>query len=223
MKAVILAGGLGKRLRPITEYIPKALIPINNVPILERQIRYLKKFGINKFIVCSDYKTEQIRNFLEAKNNFDVEIKLVNEKKPLGTGGAIKNARKFIDEKTFFVLNGDIITNINVNSMKNKINSIAAIPLRTKFGIIDIENDKVSRFSEKKNVSDYWMNAGIYYLSNKIISDLPKIGNIEETTFPDYAKELLLNVVKFKNVIWYSIDSYKDIEECEDAIKKKLL
>ena len=67
------------------------------------------------------------------------------------------------------------------------------------------------------------MNAGIYYLSNKIISDLPKIGNIEETTFPDYAKELLLNVVKFKNVIWYSIDSYKDIEECEDAIKKKLL
>lgn len=122
MKAVILAGGLGKRLRPITDYIPKALIPINNVPILERQIRYLKKFGINKFIVCSGYKTEQIRNFLEAKNNFDVEIKLVNEKKPLGTGGAIKNARKFIDEKTFFVLNGDIITKINVNSMKNKIN-----------------------------------------------------------------------------------------------------
>ena len=223
MKAVILAGGLGKRLRPITDYVPKPLIPINNIPILERQIRHLKKFGINKFIVCTGYKTEQIRNFLDAKNNFGVEIKLVNEKKPLGTGGAIKNASKLIDEKTFFVLNGDIITNINVNLLKSKQNSIAAVSLRTKFGIMDIENDKVARFSEKKNISDYWMNAGIYYLSNKIISDLPKTGNIEDTTFPTYAKESMLNVVKFKNAVWYSIDSYKDIEECEEAIKKKLL
>ena len=223
MKAVILAGGLGKRLRPITDYVPKSLIPISNIPILERQIRHLKKFGINKFIVCTGYKTEQIRNFLDAKNNFGVEIKLVNEKKPLGTGGAIKNASKLIDEKTFFVLNGDIITNINVNLLKSKQNSIAAVPLRTKFGIMDIENDKVSRFSEKKNISDYWMNAGIYYLSNKIISDLPKTGNIEDTTFPTYAKESMLNVVKFKNAVWYSIDSYKDIKECEEAIKKKLL
>lgn len=223
MKAVILAGGLGKRLRPITDYVPKPLIPINNIPILEQQIRYLKKFGINKFIVCTGYKTEQIRNFLDAKNNFGVEIKLVNEKKPLGTGGAIKNARKFIDENTFFVLNGDVITNINVNLLKSKQNSIAAVPLRTKFGIIDIEKDKVVRFNEKKNISDYWMNAGIYYLSNKIINDLPKTGNIEDTTFPTYAKKSMLNVVKFKNAVWYSIDSYKDIEECEESIKKKLL
>lgn len=223
MKAVILAGGLGKRLRPITDYVPKPLIPINNIPILERQIKYLKKFGINKFVICTGYKPEQIRNFLDAKNNFGVEIKLVNEKKPLGTGGAIKNARKFIDENTFFVLNGDVITNININLMKSKQNSIAAVPLRTKFGIIDIENDKVVRFSEKKNISDYWMNAGIYYLSNKIIDDLPKIGNIEDTAFPDYAKKSMLNVIKFKNAVWHSIDSYKDIEDCEEAIKKKLL
>ncbi|MBI2006780.1 MAG: nucleotidyltransferase family protein [Nitrosopumilales archaeon] len=223
MKAVILAGGLGKRLRPITDYVPKPLISINNIPVLERQIIYLKKFGVNKFIVCTGYKTEQIRNFLDAKNNFGVEIKLVNEKKPLGTGGAIKNARKLIDEKTFFVLNGDVITNININLLKSKQNSIAAVPLRTKFGIMDIENDKVVRFSEKKNISDYWMNAGIYYLSNKIINDLPKIGNIEDTTFPTYAKESMLSVVKFKNAVWYSIDSYKDIEECEETIKKKLL
>lgn len=223
MKAVILAGGLGKRLRPITDYVPKPLIPINNIPILEWQIRHLKKSGINKFIVCTGYKTEQIRNFLDAKNNFGVEIKLVNEKMPLGTGGAIKNASKLIDEKTFFVLNGDVITNINVNLLKSKQNSIASVPLRTKFGIMDIKNDKVVRFSEKKNISDYWMNAGIYYLSNKIINDLPKIGNIEDTTFPTYAKESMLNVVKFKNAVWYSIDSYKDIEECEEAIKKKLL
>jgi len=222
MQVVILAGGRGKRLKPITDYVPKPLIPINNIPILEWQIRHLKKNGADKFIICAGYKTEQIRNFLAVKNNFGVKIKLINETKPLGTGGAIKNARKFIDEKTFFVLNGDVITNINVKLLKTKLNSIASIPLRTNFGIMDIENDKVMQFSEKKNISDYWMNAGIYYLSNKIIDDLPKSGNIEDTTFPAYAKKSMLYVVKFKNVVWHSIDSYKDIEKCEEAIKKKL-
>lgn len=220
MRAIILAGGRGKRLRPLTDYVPKPLIPINNVPILEWQIRYLKKFKINKFIVCVGYKTEQIKNFLDAKNNFNVEIRLVDEKIPLGTGGAIKQACRFIDEKTFFVINGDVITDININLLKTKPNSIASIPLRTKFGIMEISRDKAVRFSEKTNVSDYWMNAGIYYLAKKIINDLPKIGNIENTTFPTYAKKLMLNVVKFKNPMWHSIDSYKDIEECEESIKK---
>ena len=66
MKALILTGGLGKRLRPITDYVPKPLVPINNVPIIEWQIRYFKKFGIKEFVICSGYKNEQIRNYLEA-------------------------------------------------------------------------------------------------------------------------------------------------------------
>jgi len=70
MKAVILAGGRGKRLKPITDYIPKPLIPINNVPILEWQIRYFKKFGIKEFIICAGYKTELISDFLRAKKKF---------------------------------------------------------------------------------------------------------------------------------------------------------
>lgn len=221
MMAIILAGGRGKRLKPLTDYVPKPLIPINNVPILELQIRYLKKFRVNKFIICAGYKTEQIKNFLDAKNNFNVKIKLVDEKKPLGTGGAIKQAGRFIDENTFFVINGDVITDININLLKTKPNSIASIPLRTKFGIMEIIKDKAVKFSEKKDISDYWMNAGIYYLTKKIIKDLPKTGNIENTTFPSYARKLTLNVVKFKNVMWHSIDSYKDIEECEDDLKKK--
>jgi len=65
MKALILAGGLGKRLKPITDYVPKPLIPINNIPIIEWQIRYLKKFGIKDFVFCTGYKTEQIENYLE--------------------------------------------------------------------------------------------------------------------------------------------------------------
>jgi len=221
MHAVILAGGRGKRLKSITDFVPKPLIPINNIPIIEWQIRYLKKFGIKKFIICTGYKTEQIEDYFDAKNNFDATIKFVKEKTPLGTGGAIKNAKKFIDTKSFFVMNGDIITDIDLKLLQKKPNTIAAIPLRTKFGILENVENKVKKFSEKKEISNLWMNAGIYYLSNKIFKDLPKKGDIERTTFPKYANKEKLNLVKFKNIFWHSIDSYKDIDECSNEIKSK--
>ena len=71
MKAIILAGGRGKRLRPVTDYVPKPLIPIKNVPIIEWQIRYLKKFGIDEVIICTGYKQEIIENYLDSKKNWN--------------------------------------------------------------------------------------------------------------------------------------------------------
>ena len=219
MKAIILSGGRGKRLKPITDYVPKPLVPIDNVPILEWQIKYLKKFGIKEIILCTGYKYDQIENFIKNKN-FDTKITLSIEKSPLGTGGAIKKAAKVIKDKSFFVINGDTITNIDLRKLKTKINSIASIELRTRFGILVTKNDKVYGFKEKKEISDVWMNAGIYHLSRDIIKDLPTKGNIENTTFPKYAKKGKLNLIKFKNVKWYSIDSYKDMEECSTNVRK---
>ena len=220
MKAVILAGGRGKRLKPITDYVPKPLIPLDNVPIIEWQIRYLKKFGIKEFIICTGYRTEQIRNFLKTKNNLKVKIQFSEEKTPLGTGGAIKKLRKWIKNESFIVINGDVITNIDIKKLKSKINSIAAIQLKTKFGIMDVRNDKIINFSEKKQVENLWMNAGIYYFSDKIFRDLPSKGDIEKTTFPKYATEEKINVIKFRGVEWYSIDSFKDMEDCSLKIKR---
>jgi len=219
MKAVILAGGQGTRLKPITDYIPKPLIPINNTPILEWQIRYLKKFGINDIIICTGYKTDQIENFLNKKD-LGVKVRFSIEKTPLGTGGALKKIAPLIKEKSFLVYNGDTITNINLKKMLAKTNSIAAIELRTKFGIIETADGKVKKFIEKKEIANVWMNAGIYHLDKKILKDLPIKGNIESTTFPKYARSGKLNFIKFKNVKWYSIDSYKDIEDCSKEIEK---
>jgi len=219
MKAIILSGGRGERLKPITDYVPKSLVPINNIPILEWQIRYLKKFGIKDVILSTGYKYDQIENFLKSKN-LGATITFSVEKSPLGTGGAIKKAGKFIKDKSFFVINGDTITNIDFRKLKSKINSIAAIELRTRFGVLVTKKDKVYGFNEKKEINDLWMNAGIYHLSKDIIKDLPTKGNIENTTFPEYAKKGKLNIVKFKNVKWYSIDSYKDMEECSTQVRK---
>ena len=219
MKAVILAGGQGTRLKPITDYIPKPLIPINNTPILEWQIRYLKKFGINDIIICTGYKTDQIENFLNKKD-LGVKVRFSIEKTPLGTGGALKKIAPLIKEKSFLVYNGDTITNINLKKMLAKTNSIAAIELRTKFGIIETADGKVKKFIEKKEIANVWMNAGIYHLDKKILKDLPIKGNIESTTFPKYARSGKLNFIKFKNVKWYSIDSYKDVENCSREVEK---
>ena len=219
MKAIILAGGRGKRLRPITDYVPKPLVPIKNIPIIEWQIKYLKKFGITDVIICTGYKQELIENYLDVKK-LGIKIKFSIEKTPLGTGGAIKKAGKFIKDKSFVVINGDTITNIDLKKLITKQNSIAAIELRTRFGVLETNDDKITKFKEKKEISDLWMNAGIYHLQKDILKDLPTKGDIEKTVFPDYAKKKKLHIVKFRNVRWYSIDSFKDMEECSVDVEK---
>ena len=161
-----------------------------------------------------------IKNFLSMKNNLGVKIKLSIEKIPLGTGGAIKQAASSIKDKSFFVLNGDVITNISLNQLVKEQNSIASIELKTKFGIMETKDNKITEFKEKKEVQNVWMNAGIYHLQKEILIDLPKKGDIEKTVFPDYAKKGKLSTVKFKNVLWYSIDSFKDMEECSLELDK---
>ena len=219
MKAIILAGGRGKRLRPITDYVPKPLIPIKNIPIIEWQIKYLKKFGISEVIICSGYKTEMIENYLSNKK-LGIKITFSVENTPLGTGGAIKKAGKKINEKSFIVINGDIITNIDLKKLLKKENSIAAIQLKTKFGVLQTTDDKIIKFDEKKEIENLWMNAGIYHLKKNTLKDLPNKGDIEKTLFPNYAKKEKLFTLKFRNTKWYSIDSFKDMEECTLEVEK---
>ena len=156
-----MAGGRGKRLRPITDYVPKPLIPIKNIPIIEWQIKYLKKFGISEIIVCSGYKTKMIENYLNNKK-LGIKITFSVEDKPLGTGGAIKKAGKKIKDKSFLVINGDIITNIDLKKLIKKNNAIAAIQLRTKFGILQTDKNKIIKFDEKKEIENLWTKIAEY-------------------------------------------------------------
>jgi len=219
LKAIILAGGRGKRLRPITDYVPKPLIPIKNIPIIEWQIKYLKKFGVSEVIICSGYKTEMIENYLNNKK-LGLKVTFSIEKKPLGTGGAIKNAGKKIKDKSFLVINGDVITNIDLKKLLKKENSIASIQLKTKFGILQTNEDKIIKFDEKKEIPNVWMNAGIYNLNTDILKELPNVGDIEKTLFPKFAKKGKLNTVKFTKSEWYSVDSFKDMEESSEIVEK---
>lgn len=219
---MILAGGIGKRLKPITETIPKALVPINGAPIISWQIKYFKKFGVDEFVICTGYKGEKIEEYLESEK---LTIHYSHEQEPLGTGGAIKNAAKYLNHTSFFVINGDVITDIDLTHLLSKPFSIATINLKTQYGTLDIsdtDNLTVNGFQEKGSIPNYWMNAGIYHLSPDIIEELPDKGNIEEDTFPTLARKRLLTAIKYPNALWHSIDSHKDIEECEKSMKSKL-
>jgi NDP-sugar pyrophosphorylase family protein len=221
MKAMILSGGRGKRLRPLTDTIPKPLIEINKLPLIEWSINYLKKFGITDIVLCTGYRSKQIQDYLRKKNNLNCKIEYSIEKEALGTGGAIKKAMKKITGKSFIVINGDIITNIDLKKIKTKPNCIAAIELRTKYGTMKIKNDKIVQFNEKISVENIWMNPGVYHLSTNISKILPTKGSLEDTVFPKLVKKNLLYTVKFKNVLWHSIDSFKDIDVCSKDVKSK--
>ncbi len=108
-------------------------------------------------IICTGYKAKMIENYLSMKK-MGVKIKFSIEKSPLGTGGAIKKAGKMINDKSFVVINGDIITNIDLRKLCKKPNSIASIELQTKFGILETNGNKISKFREKIAISDLRSN-----------------------------------------------------------------
>jgi len=228
LKAVILAGGQGKRLRPLTLEVPKPLVTINDKPIILWQIEWLKKYGIKEFLICVGYLKEKIINALGNGSRFGVKIGYVVEEEPLGTGCAIKNAEAFLrnEKDGFFVLNGDIITNLNPLEL-TKINddvigSIALVPLPSPYGIVEIdENSYIVTFREKPILPSYWINAGVYYFKPSIFDYLPEKGDIEKHTFPKLAEKKLIKAIKYKNIFWKSIDTVKDLEEASKMLSGK--
>ena len=117
MKALIFAAGKGTRLKPFTDHHPKALAPVNGVPLLERNIKYLQSYGINQFVINIHHHGSQITDFLREKNNFGAEIEISDEKNELlETGGGLVFARKFLDQgEDFLIMNADILTDLNID------------------------------------------------------------------------------------------------------------
>jgi len=220
LKAVILAGGLGKRLRPLTEDRPKPLVEVCGRPILEWQIRWLKRFGINDFVLLLGYAKERVLEFLGSGRKLDINVAYVVEDEPLGTAGAIKNAESVLkNEDVFIVVNGDIITDLDPRPMiealmksESAVAAIALVPMRSPYGVVKIENGYVVEFVEKP-ILEHLINAGVYAMKPSIFQYLPEKGDIERTTFPKLASERKLLAHVYREAYWKSIDTVKDLEE----------
>lgn len=227
MKVAILAGGLGKRLRPLTEDRPKILVEICKRPILEWHIYWLSKFGFKDFILLIGHAKEKVIEVIGSGKRYGINVAYVVEDEPLGTGGAIKNAESVLrNEEWFLVINGDIITDLNpmllVDEVKenNVVAAIALVHMKSPYGIVKIVNNYVKEFVEKP-VLEYTINAGVYIMKPQIFDYLPDKGDIETTAFPALAREGKLKGYVYKDVLWKSIDTIKDLEECETLLKQK--
>jgi mannose-1-phosphate guanylyltransferase len=226
MKAVILAGGLGKRLRPLTNERPKTMIEVCSVPIIGWQLDWLAKHDIRRVIISIGYLKQVVMDYVGTGGRFGVRVEYSEEDEPLGTGGALKTTRDLVgrENERFLMLYGDILTDLDpslvVNDMKmnsdNALGSIVAIPLRSPFGIIDVEKGRARSFREKPILDDYLMNAGVYCLSRDIFDWLPSSGSFESITLPLLAKkDKLLVTMYLGSARWRSIDSHKDIDDAQ--------
>lgn len=233
LKAAILAGGYGKRLRPLTDDRPKPLIEVAGKPIIAWQIEWLKKHGIKDLVILVGYKRNMIIDEIGSGGKYGVRVSYVVEEEPLGTGGALKNAEHILGGEDYFVLiNGDIITNLNpldlidiLERRRNAVASIAVVPLRSPFGVVKVDNtNMVISFVEKPVIPDYMINAGVYAMKPEIFSYLPEKGDIERTCFPKLASEgRLVAKVYSGEIYWRSIDTIKDIEEATSDITDRRL
>ena len=180
MKAVILAGGLGKRLKPFTEIIPKPLLPIGEKAVLEIQIEHLKDNGFDHIYLATNYKSNYIENFFGNGDKYGVKLTISKEEKPLGTAGPIKLLQHELKNEPFLVMNGDILTLLSYRKLyefaykKNTLLTIATKDIYTpfQFGNIYTQGDYVVGIEEKPNIKTTIL-AGIYIFKPELLDHIP--------------------------------------------------
>lgn len=231
MKALILAGGQGLRLRPLTDDRPKPLVNVNSRPIAEWQLDWLRSgTELEKVVFLCGYKWERLKEHF-GSNYKGTEIDYCVEQTPLGTGGAIKNGLAHLGNpnENVIVTNGDIVTDLPLRNMvashetpgTQPTATMLLVPYKSRFGIVHIDKLKVVRkFEEKPEFPDTWINGGVYILNvTKIAKHLPDKGDIERETFPKLVQ--YAEIVSYPYYgLWNLIDSIKDLQEVEHELKE---
>jgi NDP-mannose synthase len=181
MKAVILAGGEGVRLRPYTFVVPKPLLPVGNKPVLRIIIEHLASHGVDEVVLATGYHAELIQAYFRDGEWLNVRIRYIREEQPLGTAGPLRLMGSILGpNEDFILMNGDILTRLDFTRMVGVHQSQRAditlgvrhIEERSPFGVLHIENGQIVRVEEKP-VRVSQVNAGIYVLNERIIADVP--------------------------------------------------
>jgi len=178
MQAVILAGGKGTRLRPFTTFLPKPLVPIDNVPILEIVLRQLKHYGFRSSVLAVNHLAELIMTFFGTGEKIGIDITYSREDKPLGTAGPLTIIPNL--EENFLVMNGDLLTTIDYKKLFDShvahSNDITICTTKREvkidLGVLEIEDMKFIDYKEKPTLS-YWVSTGIYIINKKVVSAIP--------------------------------------------------
>ncbi len=246
----ILAGGFGSRLGDITRSIPKPLVKINNLPILIHIIKIYLKYNYKNFYIALGYKGEEIVKYFIKKNKLDLKIKKkikkgfkinykINKKRcsitffdtglKTMTGGRVKRLSKIIPENTFMLTYGDGLANININELirfhykKKKIVTVTAVNPPARFGELKIKGNNVKNFSEKKRISNSWINGGFFVINKKFVKLIRNDKEIlERYPLEKTAKNNQLVAFKHKS-FWQCMDTKRDKDYLEKILKRKIV
>lgn len=227
MKAVILAGGLGTRLRPFTEIIPKPLLPIGEKSVLEIQIEHLKKNGFDEIFLATNYKSEYIENFFGDGSRYGVKLRVSKEDKPLGTVGPLTLLREQLAEP-FLVINGDILTTFDYHKIydfslqKDTILTVGIKEISTpfQFGNIFFDGDYITQIQEKPLIKTNII-AGIYVYKPEIFA---LIENNQPLDLDKLINRLLydnIRISKYEIIdYWLDIGRVTDYQDAQDFYKE---
>jgi len=214
LKAIIMAGGEGSRLRPLTCTRPKPMVPVANKPIMEHILELLKSYSLTEIGVTLQYLPEEIQDYFGDGRDFGVKMQYFLEETPLGTAGSVKNADNFLDE-TFLVISGDALTDIDLGkaiAYHKEKNSLATIVLTRvegplEYGVVIVDKDgRVKRFLEKPSWGEVFsdtVNTGIYILEPEVLNYIPsgEMFDFSKDVFP-----ALLN--EYQALYGYVADGY---------------
>jgi len=219
-KVILMVGGLGSRLRPLTDEIPKPMLKVGNKPILETIILNFKKYGFINIVLCVNYKSEIIKNYFKNGSNFGVNIEYIYEEKRMGTAGALSLLKEKQPKESFFVMNGDLLTNVNFEHLltfHQNHNAKATMAVREydfqiPYGVVNIENENIKSIEEKP-IHKFFVNAGIYVLDSSCIELIPKDEFYDMPTLFEKMIEMKNTTVSFPlREYWLDIgqmDDYK--------------
>jgi len=237
LKAVILAGGLGSRISEETQVKPKPMIEIGGMPILWHIMKIYSTYDINEFVICCGYKGYMVKEYFanyflhmsdvtfDVKNNkMDVhrkfaepwKVTLVDTGQETMTGGRLKRVKEYVDDATFCFTYGDGLSDVDIANLvkfhndKKRIATITSVQPPGRFGLLDIDGDKISKFLEKPSVDGNWINGGFFVLEPKVFDYLKNDLTIwEREPLEKLAKESQLSTYKHTN-FWQPLDTLRD-------------
>jgi NDP-sugar pyrophosphorylase family protein len=220
-KALVLAGGEGRGLAPLTYSIPKPLIEVNGKPVLQRIVEWLAGQGISDIIVSVGYLGEQIEAYFGNGSAFGVSIAYVREKEPLGTAGPLLLAANALREP-FVMLNGDVLCDFDLRGMlafHARAGGMATVALKesadaSKYGAVLLQGENVTSFVEKARRGAALVNAGVYVMEPGVIALAPQKGSLEKDVFPALARKRLLRGYVFDGR-WADVGTPEALKEAE--------
>ena len=227
-RVVLMVGGLGTRLKPLTNNIPKPMLKVGGKPILETIISNFKKYGFINIILSVNYKSEIIKNYFKDGSDFGVNIEYIDETQRMGTAGALSLMRDKLQDDPFFVMNGDLLTDINFNNMLNfhiaekatATMGVREYKYQIPYGVVNVENSMISSIQEKPFKSVF-INGGIYILNPDTLKYIPDNQFFDMPTLFEYMIKEKYKTLSFPiHEYWLDIGRIEEFEKANSEFQE---